>query len=55
MFVASKYEEMYAPEIQDFVYITDNAYTKRDILRMEIKVGGDGAPTHLLLFHLYRC
>jgi len=38
MFVASKYEEMYAPEIQDFVYITDNAYTKRDILRTEIKV-----------------
>jgi len=38
MFAASKYEEMYAPEIQDFVYITDNAYTKRDILRTEIKV-----------------
>ena len=28
MFLASKYEEMYAPEIGDFVYITDNAYTK---------------------------
>nr|ACT37345.1 cyclin B [Tachypleus tridentatus] len=35
MFIASKYEEMYAPEIGDFVYITDNAYTKKEILKME--------------------
>jgi hypothetical protein len=35
MLVASKYEEMYAPEIADFVYITDNAYTKADIRKME--------------------
>jgi hypothetical protein len=27
MLIASKYEEMYAPEVADFVYITDNAYT----------------------------
>ncbi len=35
MLLASKYEEMYAPEISDFVYITDNAYTKSDIRKME--------------------
>ncbi|XP_077988545.1 G2/mitotic-specific cyclin-B-like [Glandiceps talaboti] len=35
MFIASKYEEMYAPEIGDFVYITDNAYTKAQIRTME--------------------
>lgn len=35
MLLASKYEEMYAPEINDFVYITDNAYTKSDIRKME--------------------
>jgi len=35
MFLASKYEEMYAPEIGDFVYITDNAYTKTRIRTME--------------------
>ena len=29
MLIASKYEEMYAPEVADFVYITDNAYTKK--------------------------
>jgi hypothetical protein len=28
MLIASKYEEIYAPEVRDFVYITDNAYTK---------------------------
>jgi len=35
MLLASKYEEMYAPEIGDFVYITDNAYNKAEIRRME--------------------
>lgn len=28
-------QEIYPPEIKDFVYITDNAYTKDDILNME--------------------
>ena len=28
MMVAAKYEEMYAPEIVDFVYITDDCYNK---------------------------
>lgn len=36
MFIASKYEEMYPPEINDFVYITDSAYTKSQIRQMEI-------------------
>jgi len=35
MFIASKYEEMYAPDIGDFVYITDNTYSKEDIFKME--------------------
>jgi cyclin B len=35
MLIASKYEEIYAPEVRDFVYITDNAYTKEEILQME--------------------
>ena len=38
MFIACKYEEIYAPEIKNFVYITDRAYTKEDILRMEGKI-----------------
>ena len=35
MLIACKYEEIYAPEIKDFVYITDKAYTKEEILHME--------------------
>uniref|UniRef100_A0A915IA75 Cyclin N-terminal domain-containing protein n=1 Tax=Romanomermis culicivorax TaxID=13658 RepID=A0A915IA75_ROMCU len=35
LFLASKYEEIYAPEIGDFVYIADNAYTKDNVRHME--------------------
>ncbi|XP_034089706.1 G2/mitotic-specific cyclin-B2-like isoform X2 [Gymnodraco acuticeps] len=35
MLVACKYEEMYTPEVGDFAYITDNAFTKAQILVME--------------------
>lgn len=38
MLIASKYEEMFAPEIGDFVYITDNAYSKVKIRAMEQKM-----------------
>ena len=33
--IACKYEEIYAPEVKDFVYITDKAYAKEEILIME--------------------
>eukprot|EP01125_Pyxidicula_operculata_P011290 TRINITY_DN3696_c0_g1_i2.p1 TRINITY_DN3696_c0_g1~~TRINITY_DN3696_c0_g1_i2.p1 ORF type:complete len:343 (-),score=92.45 TRINITY_DN3696_c0_g1_i2:193-1221(-) len=35
MLIASKYEEIYAPECNDFVYISDGAYSKEQILKME--------------------
>ena len=35
MLIASKYEEMYAPEVKDFVYITDNTYSVEQIKEME--------------------
>ena len=38
MLIACKYEEIYPPIVKDFVYITDNAYTKEDILQMERKI-----------------
>jgi len=38
MFIASKVEEMYAPEITDFVYITDGAYTVEEIKATELKM-----------------
>jgi cyclin B len=41
LLIACKYEEIYPPEISSFVYITDNAYNKDDILNYEIKILGD--------------
>ncbi|XP_076227714.1 cyclin A isoform X2 [Nomia melanderi] len=35
MFIAAKYEEIYPPDITEFVYITDDTYTKKQVLRME--------------------
>ncbi|XP_057818332.1 G2/mitotic-specific cyclin S13-7 isoform X2 [Cryptomeria japonica] len=35
MLLASKYEEIWAPEINDFVCISDRAYTKQQIISME--------------------
>ena len=35
MLLASKYEEMYAPEVRDFAYITDNTYKSAEIRSME--------------------
>ena len=38
MLIAAKYEEIYAPEVKDFVYITARAYTEKEILKMEIRI-----------------
>ena len=38
MFIACKYEEIYPPDLKDFVYITDGAYIKSDVLKMENKM-----------------
>jgi len=35
MLVAAKYEEIWAPEVRDFVYISDRAYSRDQILAME--------------------
>lgn len=35
MLLASKYEEIWAPEVRDFVYISDKAYTREQIIEME--------------------
>nr|CAB3228859.1 cyclin-A2 [Phallusia mammillata] len=35
MFLAAKFEEIYPPDVGEFVYITDDTYTKRQVLRME--------------------
>ena len=38
MLIASKYEEIYAPEVRDFVHITKGSITSEDILNMEYKI-----------------
>merc|ERR1711868_121665 len=38
MFLVSKIEEIYAPAVSDFVYITDNAYTEVEIRQMELRI-----------------
>ncbi|XP_072191958.1 cyclin-A2 isoform X2 [Excalfactoria chinensis] len=35
MLLASKFEEIYPPEVAEFVYITDDTYNKKQVLRME--------------------
>ncbi|KAG5225334.1 cyclin-A2 [Salix suchowensis] len=38
MLIASKYEEICAPRVEDFCLITDNTYTRGEVLRMESQV-----------------
>ncbi|XP_078007367.1 G2/mitotic-specific cyclin-B2 isoform X5 [Phascolarctos cinereus] len=38
LLLASKYEEIFSPNVEDFVYITDNAYTSSQIREMEILI-----------------
>jgi len=38
MLVASKYEEIYPPSVEDFVYISDNAYTREQVITQEVVV-----------------
>jgi G2/mitotic-specific cyclin-B, other len=38
LLIACKYEEIYPPELKDFVFITDRAYTKEDVLTMEFLI-----------------
>lgn len=35
LFLFSKFEEIYAPEVNEFVFITDDTYTRQQVLRME--------------------
>ncbi|XP_013134762.1 PREDICTED: G2/mitotic-specific cyclin-B1 [Papilio polytes] len=35
LFIASKYEEIYAPNVNDFIYVTDCAYSKEELFQCE--------------------
>ncbi|XP_017024830.1 G2/mitotic-specific cyclin-B [Drosophila kikkawai] len=38
LFIATKYEELFPPAIGDFVFITDDTYTGRQIRQMELQI-----------------
>ncbi|XP_010530202.1 PREDICTED: cyclin-A1-1 [Tarenaya hassleriana] len=38
MMIAAKYEEICAPQVEEFCYITDNTYFKEEVLEMESSV-----------------
>lgn len=40
MLIASKYEEIWAPEVSELVFISDSTYTSKQILVMEKKILG---------------
>lgn len=46
--VASKYEEIYPPALTDFIYVADDAYTRIQLLHMEMEI------LKTLEFQLYR-
>lgn len=38
LFIACKFEEIYPPEVRDCVYITDYAYDREEVLKMETTI-----------------
>ena len=54
MYVASKFEEIYPPDLAEFVFITDDTYSKGQVIRMEallLKVPLPSPPLVLLIAH----
>ena len=50
MLISCKYEEIYSPEVFDFIYITENSYEKKDIIDLEMEIltlyAYEDAPPH---------
>jgi len=38
LLIAAKFEEIHPPQISDLVYVTDKAYTRDDIVKMEVTI-----------------
>ncbi|KGN43871.1 putative cyclin-A3-1 isoform X2 [Cucumis sativus] len=57
MLIASKHEEISPPHVEDFCYITDNTYTKEQVLNMEREVhrflACEGAPTVKVFLRIF--
>ena len=58
LFIASKYEEIYAPSAKDLIFMTDNAYKMDEMIKMENEILGVlkfelTFPTSLRFLELY--
>ena len=58
LFIASKYEEIYAPSAKDLIFMTDNAYKIEEMIKMENEILGVlkfelTFPTSLRFLELY--
>ncbi|XP_053704148.1 cyclin-A1-like [Synchiropus splendidus] len=58
LLIAAKYEDVFPPKMHDCVYVTDNSYSTRDLVRMEramLRILGFtlSAPTVHRFLHLY--
>ena len=38
MFIASKYEDIYPPDLKEFIFMTDNAYTREELMKLECDI-----------------
>ncbi|XP_030466594.1 putative cyclin-A3-1 [Syzygium oleosum] len=38
MLISSKYEEITPPHVEDFCYMTDNSYTREEVVQMEVDI-----------------
>ena len=38
LIIATKYEEIYPPTVKDIIYLTDNTYSREQILKMEMSI-----------------
>lgn len=51
LFIASKYEEIYPPEVNEFVFVTDDSYTKKQVIDMEMQILQVKFCSNFTLFH----
>lgn len=38
LLIATKYEEIYPPTVKEFIYLTDDTFTRKEVLEMERKI-----------------
>lgn len=56
MFIAGKFEEVYPPDLEDYVFISDNGCSREEIVEMEMTIASalDFDFTRPLVSHFIR-